>query len=368
MNRAFSALGLLLWLGVSGCSTVRPGDALNLPPEKWAFELRKRGVDPEEVPQPMLVTPEIREIANRLGGGGGDQDALRRLQLALLDSKDFTFEYDRIASYTAAETLAKRRGNCVSFTNLFIALARALGRPAQAALLTKRGESSRFEDLVVVYGHMVAALPKGANATVYDFYQQRQETRGQLLLIDDIEVAAISASNWGVEALKNGNLERARQLLETAVKLSPQLPDIYGNLGLVRWKSGDRKGAFEAFQTGLSLDKQRPSILNNVASIYLEMGRREDARAALAAANHGMASPYFLLAYGDIEFARGHVAEALKFYRRAHRQNSKLVEPLLAIARAEQKLGNEKAATKALDKASKLIAAEGGEALAKDTP
>lgn len=358
MRRAFSLAALFLSLAVTGCASSRPKEALNLSAANWAVEVQKKGLDPEKVPHPMLITPEIREFALRVGGGGTALEPLRRLQLALLDSKDFTFEYDRIASYTAAETLAKKKGNCVSFTNLFIAMARSLGKPVQAALLTRRGDTSKHGDLVVVYGHMVAALPKGNNATVFDFYQQRQESRGELVLIDDLEVAAISASNWGVEALKQGDLSRAHELLETAARLSPLLPDIYGNLGLVRWKVGDKEGAFEAFRIGLALDKQRPSILNNVASIYLEMGRREDARAALAAANHGMASPYFLIAVGDIEFAQKHHKEALKYYQQAHRRDRKIQEPLWAIARAQQALGNEAAARKALEKAEKLIPEE----------
>ncbi len=337
--------------GLTGCVS---SHTINLTPAQWNAELTKRGVDPEKIVQPMYATPAIRDMAARFGGGGIPKEQLRRLQLALLDPGVYTFEYEGLATYSAGETLEKRRGNCVSFTNLFIALARSLGIPVQAGLLVRRGQSSKEGDLVVVYGHMVAVLPSGKNATIFDFYQRREESRGGVVPIDDLAVAAISASNWAVQSLREGDLDKANDYIEMAVRLAPNMPDVWGNLGLIRWRRGDREGAFAAFRAGLQIDSQRPSLLNNLAGLYLELGRVEDARAALAAANYGFASPHFFIAYGDIEYARGHYKEALRLYKRAHRQDPKIVEPLLAIAKAERALGREAAAQKALDKASKI--------------
>lgn len=345
--------GVILTLALlSGCASSRL--AIDLSPGEWEAELAKRGVDPKKAPHPMLATPGIRELASRTGGGGAQKDQLRRMQLALMDRENYTFEYEGLSTHSAAETFERRRGNCVSFTNLFIALGRSLNIPLQAGLLVRRGQSTREGDLVVVYGHMVAVLPGGKSATIYDFYQRREETGGGVVLVDDLAVAAISASNWAVHFLRKGELEQAEGSAETAVRLAPDMPDVWGNLGLVRWRKGDRDGAFAAFRSGLRIDSQKPSLLNNIAGLYLEMGRPEDARTALAAANYGYASPYFFIAYGDVEFARGNFKDALRYYKRAHRLDPKIAEPLLAVSRAESALGDEAAARKALEKASKL--------------
>ena len=303
---------------------------------------------------PMYVSPSIREMAERISGPGSDSERLKRLQSALLDRKAYAFEYDTVATFTASEAFAMRRGNCVSFTNLFIAFGRAIGIPLQAGLLFRRGRSEREGDLVMIYNHMVAVHPKGHAHTIYDFYMTREGTPVDLRLIDDIAVAAISASNRGIEALRAGDLGNARVLLERATKLDPTLPDLLSNLGIVKWRQGDTEGAYATFRQGLEIDPHRPALLNNLAALYIEQGRRSEARVALAAASTRDSSPYLFVVQGDLELVGGNLKEALKAYRRAHRESPKLVEPLLGIARAEKGLGNDAAARRALRKAEKL--------------
>jgi len=303
---------------------------------------------------PMMVTPEIRAAADRIAGGGDEWERLKRLQNALLDRRQYAFEYDTVATFTAAEAFAFRRGNCVSFTNLFIAFGRAIGAPLQAGLVFRRARSEREGDLVTIYNHMVAVLPKTRNLTVYDFYLTRDDSSVDVKLIDDLAVAAISASNRGVEALRAGDLARARSLLERATKLQPSLPDLHSNLGIVRWKQGEIEEAYRAFREGLDLDPHRPALLHNLAALYIEQGRQAEARAALNAANTRDASPYLFVVQGDLEFAGGNLKEALKAYRRAHRESRTLVEPLIGIARVEKAMGNEAASRRAIEKARKL--------------
>jgi len=356
MKARFALLAALLagTVAVSGCHSSAPGSALQLSPERWREVVATRGVDPGDVPMPMYVSPEIRAAAERIAGGGEDRERLKRLQTALLDRKAYAFEYDAVATFTASEAFALRRGNCVSFTNLFIAFGRALGIPLQAGLVFRRGRSEREGDLVMVYNHMVAVHPKGRTQTIYDFYMTREGTPVDLRLVDDIAVAAISASNRGVEALRAADLDKALVLLERATKLDPTLPDLLSNLGIVKWRQGDTDGALAAFRRGLEIDPHRPALLNNLAALYIEQGRRSEARVALAAASVRDSSPYLFVVQGDLELVGGNLKKALTAYRRAHREAPKLIEPLLGIARAEKALGNDAAARRALRKAEKL--------------
>jgi Flp pilus assembly protein TadD len=341
-------------LAVSGCRSGAPVSVLNASPERWREVVASRGVDPGDVPMPMYISPEIRRVAEQVAGPGDDRERLKRLQAALLDRRSYAFEYDTVATFTASEAFATRRGNCVSFTNLFIAFGRAIGIPLQAALVFRKARSEREGDLVMVYNHMVAVHPKGRYNTVYDFYMTRDDTQVDLRTIDDVAVAAISASNRGVEALREGDLERAAWLLERATKLDPTLPDLLSNFGIVRWRQGDLEGALAAFRRGLEIDPHRPALLHNLAALYIEQGRMAEARAALAAANTRDASAYLFVVQGDLEIAGGNPKGALKAYRRAHRELPTLFEALLGVARAERALGNDSAARRALHKAEKL--------------
>jgi tetratricopeptide (TPR) repeat protein len=341
-------------LAAAGCRSGAPGTILNVSPETWREVIASRGVDPGEVPMPMYISPEIRRVAEQIAGPGDDRERLKRLQSVLLDRGSYAFEYDTVATFTASEAFATRRGNCVSFTNLFIAFGRAIGIPLQAALLFRKARSEREGDLVMLFNHMVAVHPKGRYHTVYDFYMTRDDTQVDLRLVDDLAVAAISASNRGVESLRQGDLESARNLLERATKLDPTLPDLQSNLGIVKWRQGDYDGALAVFRRGLDIDPHRPALLHNLAALYIEQGRMAEARAALAAANTSEASAYLFVVQGDLEMAAGNPKGALKAYNRAHRETPTLVEALLGIARAERALGNAPAARRALRKADKL--------------
>lgn len=338
---------------LAGCAALEPVPGFEITPEQWRAAVARRGVDPAEVPNPMDATPAMRAAAKGLAGAGGDVERLDRLRNALLDGTAFTFEYERTATFSAAETFDARRGNCVSFTNLFIALGRAVGIRLQAALVAARGESEKKGDLIVSYNHMVAVHPiaGGTSARMYDFYRTGEEPGGRLILLADLSVAAIRASNLGIAHLGRGEHAEALRDLEIAVKLEPGLGSLHANLGLARWRAGDVPGAFAALRQGLEVDPSSPPLHQNLAALYVETGRPAEARAALAALDVSRASPYALLVRGDLDLVSGDAAKAIASYRKAASLDPKLAEPWIAIARAELARGRPDASRKAAKKA-----------------
>ena len=59
-----------------------------------------------------------------------DYTKLRQLLYAIMDEGSFGLEYDN-HTRTAAETFQMQRGNCLSFTNMFVAMARQVGIDAR---------------------------------------------------------------------------------------------------------------------------------------------------------------------------------------------------------------------------------------------
>ncbi len=348
-------LALLALAALSGCSTFDPPPGYTVSAEIWNARIARRGVTPAEAPNPMALTPAMALAASGLAGAGTEDERLERLRQALLDGKTFSFEYEKYSTFTSTEAFEARRGNCVSFTNLFIALGRSLGSRLQAALVSTRGASERQGDLVVTHDHMVAvhSVRGGRTAWAYDFYQGVEEPSGPLVLLDDLEVAAVLASNAGVVHLGRGENVEARREFERAVKLGPKRSAFWANLGLAAWRMGDTRGALAAYRRGLEEDPGSPPIHQNLAALYIAEGRPAEARAALASIDRTRASPYSFLVRGDLEMAGGSFKQAIANYRKAAGVDSKLVEPWLAIARAEQMRGRPAAARKAAEKALK---------------
>lgn len=344
MSRLRAAATATLFLVLAGCATGGTGRQV------WLREVRRAGLDPDQVINPVTYSEEMAEVARRAAGAGSERERLHQLQEFLADEERFHFDYDPTATYGAEETFRLRRGNCVSYTSLFVALGRALGIPLQAALIS-HGQAEREENMVVINNHMVAALREPGSFTIYDFSREGDRPISGLKLIDDVWLSAVYLNNWGTEKLRRGQVQEAAEDFETAIRLAPGFTALYGNLGVARRMGGDPDGALDVYRQALEIDAGNPTILNNLATLYRSLGREAEAEAALEAADLSGATPFVLIARGDLELAQGNLKKALRLYRRAHRTAPDLPEPLVAIARLELERGRPRAARKALDKA-----------------
>ncbi len=341
-------------IGSAGCSILMARDPVFLTPDEWTRAIRERGVDPAGIPSPLETTDEMRAFAKEVAGGGSMFDRLTRIQGTMFDRAMFTIDQESPETLTAAEAFQRRRGNCVSFTNLFLALARSLGIQLQAGLVIQRESSERKDDLVLVYTHMVAVVRFVKGFAIYDFFAASERRGAEIRLLDDMGLTGILVSNRGVAALRVHDYPLALWRFDSAVRLAPQFTGGWGNLGLARWRMGDTPGALAAYRRALAIDSHQPTVLNNLAALYQSQGNVESARTALAAADLSTISPYSLIVRGDLELSSGNVKEALRQYRSARSLAPKSPDPLVAIARAESARGNRDAAREALEKALRL--------------
>lgn len=350
MRSMTALLGLAL---LAGCASTGGTPILGTDPSAWETLLRGRGVQAGAFPDPLETTEEMRETAAELAGRGKPREQLARLQAALFDRDRFPFEYTSSGTYTAREAFNERRGNCLSFTNLFIALSRSLDIPVQGAFPVYLGRSEKEGDLVLVNTHVVAAYRHVNGVEVYDFDRAREGPNRPVRFIDDPRLAALYLNNKGVEELRLGRVTRAEAYLEGAVALDPEFAGAWGNLGVIRRRSGDIQGAFEAYGRALDVAPSHPTVLTNLAGLYRLKGREREARMALTAADLSQASPHVLIVRGDIERSEGNAREALRYYKRAHRLDRKHPDPLVSMAQAEGELGRPEAARRNLERALK---------------
>ena len=362
-SRTVIAAVLAALAGSAGCTVFTSKEPLFLTPDRWREAIRERGVDPAGIPDPLETTDEMRAFARELAGSGSMFDRLTRIQASMFDRTLFTIDQEAPETLTAAEAFRRRRGNCVSFTNLFLALARSLGIQLQAGLVVQRDSSERKDDLVLVYTHMVSVVRFVKGFAIYDFFAAAEKGRAEIRLLDDMALTGILVSNRGVAALRERDYPVALARFEAAVQLAPQFTGGWGNLGLARWKTGDAVGALDAFRNALSIDPHQPTVLHNLASLYQSQGNFDRARSALTAADLAKVSPDSLIVQGDLELSFGNAKEALRHYRTARSLAPKSPDPLVAIARAEAVRGNREAAREALEKALRL--APGDEAIRK---
>jgi tetratricopeptide (TPR) repeat protein len=351
--RALRQTWPLLVVLATGCVSSKPNYTF-MPAAAWSQELIRRGVDVREVPNPLAVGEPIHQMAEEFAGIGTPVERMQRLQRAFFDEKNFPFRYANRGTFTAAEAFARREGNCLSFTNLFVAMGRSIGIPITTALVTRTQASEREGDLIIVNNHVVAALPYGTEWQYFDFDRRPHDRPKFYLPLDDLWITALYLNNRGADELRLGHPDIALRRFEDATKLAPRFAASWGNVGVARRRLGDVQGAFDAYAQALAISADDPTILGNLASLYRSIGKESEAQMALKAVNVSHATPHVLIVRGDLELAQGRTKGAIRLYKRARALSPKLADPWVALARADLARSRPESARKDLEKALTL--------------
>lgn len=347
-------LGLALTLGLAMAPS---GAAESEDRDVWARELVRRGVDPDVAVYPFNPSLEMEAWAEEVLQEHPDSTPIWRLtalQTALFDS-DFDFRYDASLTLAAEQAFAARRGNCMSFTSLFVTLARMSGVEAFLMSVQRPPEVDRLDDLVVVNRHVVAAyLESPGTYRIFDFYLRSATSYMGQRRLDDVVATAMFHANLGGDAIRAGDLDLAVRHLGIATTLAPDWAPGWINLGVARSRRGDPDGAFEAYRSALEADPRDASALTNIAAIYRDQGLVKEAENALRAAAHQTNNPFTLIAAADAEMLAGKLKTAGKYLRRARRWYPDEPEVRLAMARLATHLGDPARAARYQQKAAEL--------------
>jgi Flp pilus assembly protein TadD len=288
--------------------------------EDWRQAVTELSLNPQEVVYPFHATDEMLAWAKlKLAPymTNGPDVRLLGLQKAFFEQGEFQFEYDQALTLTAEEAFAARNGNCMSFTSLFVALARGVGIPTFLVTVERQPDVGMDEGLVVVNRHVVAGYRAPTRLYTYDFYVSSSTQVVSRGIVDDLGASAIYHTNIGGMAIREGDLDGAVRNLTIATVLAPGWAPAWVNLGVAYSRLGDDESAFDAFQRALAAEPGNSSALSNLAKLYREQGRIEEADNAMRAAAEGTRNPFTLISMADAEIHRGDLDKARQYLRRA---------------------------------------------------
>lgn len=346
---------LVTLLAVVGCAG--SGHEWRYGETAWRRQVEAAKLSENDVVYPFRTTPEMQAFAREIDLRYGQMPPilkLSRLQRALFNKSVFDFTLDDQLTLTASEAFAERRGNCMSFTSLFVGLARSIGIGAFLVTVERAPEVDREENLVVVNRHIVAGYVSERNLNLYDFYLSVEAAYKDHRFIDDVTASAMYHNNHGGMALRAGDYEAAGHHLDIASRMDPNLAAAWINLGVLRSQVGDAEGALDAYRRALIAEPGSSSALKNMAYVHRSIGNEEQAKAALQAAAQGQATPFTLIAMADAEISHGDLRMADKYLKRARRGFSKEPEVYEALARLAETKGQTRKAIKHREKAEEL--------------
>ncbi|MCP4898191.1 MAG: tetratricopeptide repeat protein [bacterium] len=327
-------LALLVLLALVGCAG--SGKEWRYGEAAWQRQVELAKLSQADVVYPFEQSPEMLEFAQKIENryrNFPSEVKLKKLQRALFNREVFEFKLDDQLTLTAPEAFLEQRGNCLSFTSLFVGLARSMGIGTFLVAVDRAPEVNREDGLVVVNRHIVAGFLADDRLLLYDFFINVHSAYKDHRFIDDVTASAMYHNNLGGRAIRNGDLAAAQKHLEIATKMDPELALAWINLGVLRFEAGDVQGSLDAYRRALIVEPGSSSALKNIAFVHHSIGNEEEADAALRAAAHGQATPFTLIAIADAELAQGDLKAANKLLKRAKRQFHNEPEVYIALAR-----------------------------------
>lgn len=315
---------------------------------------------PPDPAQVMAVPPELRALVQEQvnAPGRGQSQRLRRLiDLMSISPQGLRLEYHDDATQTVEQAYLDRRVNCLTYTLVFLALAREAGLDAYPQEIDETLSWQQRGDIVYRSNHVNAAVRLGANRYVVDVGSSFVIGRRPAHAISEQRLLAQYYNNRAAQLMFQGDLPAALAHADIAIELDPEYTNTWSNTGVLRLHSGDLAGAEQAYATALSLAPEHSSALFNLAALYKRSGdleRETRYRRRLDKVQSRDPFHQFLLA---VQFERqGSYAQAVKRYQHAIRLYGDEHRFYHGLARAYARMGNSRRASRALQRALALAA------------
>jgi len=270
----------------------------------------------------------------------------------------FSMDYAE-TTRTTSRTFHERQGNCLSFTMLFIALARETG--LTASYQSVEVPPTWINDGAVVIAHHVNAVVRtGYNEeTVVDFNIRDFEGQQTRVRVSDEYALGLFYNNLGAEALLRQDSGEAFEFFRAATEVYPEMTGPWVNLGVLYAHAGLHEYAEAAYLRALEVDDSEPSALVNLALAYANLGETELAAAyQQRVQKYRERNPYYHYSLAAHAVEEQRWEDALLSLRKAVRLKYDEPEFYTLRARALEALGRGRDAANSLASAQEYAEAE----------
>ncbi len=286
----------------------------------------------------------------------------RQKLLALVDAMEgrgmFSLDYAEVTR-TPSRTFHDRQGNCLSFTMLFVALARAAGLTVSYQTVDVPPSWS-YDGQVVIATHVNAAVRMGGGEeTIVDFNIRPYQATARSRRVSDAYALALFYTNLGAEALLEEDYAASLALLREAALVEADIAGLWVNLGVLYARYGRFEHAEAAYLRALHADDDTPSALANLVLVYEALGEAElaaDYRERVQ--DYRERNPYYHYTAAAAAFERQEFADALASLRKAVRLKHDEHEFYALRGQVQSALGRTKDATKSFERARHYSEAE----------
>jgi tetratricopeptide (TPR) repeat protein len=309
----------------------------------------------------LAVSPEMRAFLDaHVDRKASDNLRLHELAAAIVDTDTFGLVYDD-RTRTASETFRARQGNCLSFSTMFVALARDVGLRAEYQEVEIPPDWTLDNDTFVLNQHVnvfVELRPTGTR--VVDFNIGDFKTSYEMRRIPDTRALAHYYNNVGVERMQAGDTASALQCFRRAIADNERgFSPAWTNLGTLYLRNNHPTEAEAAYLQAIGADEGDLVAMSNLARLYERMGDRELATAyQKRVINHRWRNPYYRFELARRAYAAQQYDTAIGHLKYAVRHRPKEDQFYFLMGASYLKKGDERTARHWLTRAQEVAATD----------
>jgi Flp pilus assembly protein TadD len=274
---------------------------------------------------------------------------------ALIEALDergmFSLGYSEVTR-TASGTFHDKQGNCLSFTILFVGLARAAGLTATYQTV-EVPPSWTNDGQVVIASHVNTVVRTGrGEETTVDFNVRTTQGEQYSRRVNDSYALGLFYTNLGAEALLRGENAQSLAYLREAARVRSDIAGLWVNLGVLYARYGHFERAEAAYLYAIEIDDRERSAFANLVLAYDALGETElAAEYRERVQNYRERNPYWHYASAERAYEERQFADALASLRRAVRLKRDEHEFYQLRGEVLAELGRSKDATQSFERA-----------------
>ncbi|WP_170287250.1 tetratricopeptide repeat protein [Halioglobus maricola] len=308
---------------LAACATSTPApEVTNLEP----IQLPGQTIGVDEVaaqaptPDLLVLDADMKKFVSTYAGEElGKRERLRSLHRAVSGPSILGMDYDPTAEGSAIEAFHRETANCLSYANMFVALAREAGLDARYQWVEVRPQWTRMGERVAVRLHVNAVVHLNRqDRFMVDIDPLPSRDFAGTQEISDSDAQALYHNNIAMDALAREELDIAWTQAVRALQLAPQMPHLWVNLGAVYRRTHQYDAAEAAYMQALALDGMERSAMNNLLVLYQVTGDTEQVEYwKERVLKYRDSNPYYHAWLGDLAAEEGDWRSASDYYQRA---------------------------------------------------
>ena len=329
MRATQSALIVLAVAVISSCAT--PGVVSSLPDSaQITTEMLlddsplASGVELADLSQVDILelSPEMIEFIDRwVDPNAAEYTRLWNLLYAVMGDGTFEVIYDG-STRSAQDTFRAQRGNCLSFTNMFVAMSRYLDLESSFQEVMMPPDWSVSGETLVFNLHINSMVDFDSHSDqMVDFNMYDFRIRFDRQIIPDSRARAHYFNNMGVEYMLAGDTPMALANFRESIRSDAIFSPSWVNLGILHTRGGYPNYAEAAYLKALDIGDTNMVAMSNLAALYEEEGRVElAAQYQSKVQTHRTRNPYYRYQLARAAFDDGDYDAAIDHLKYAVRR------------------------------------------------